>query len=77
MITRPKYVNMVVGAHTTALRLTDHGTYYRDAGHWEVGAKEVDGKLVVEGDDQTKHLDGMPLVEVDRQVWKECNRGYV
>jgi len=78
MITRPKYVNLVMGAHTTALRLTDKDTYYRDAGNWEVEATEVNGKLVAKSDDgRLKHVNGLPLIEVARWVWEESNRGYV
>lgn len=78
MITRPKYVNLVMGVHTTALRLQDDGTYYRDAGNWEIEATEVNGKLVAKSDDpRLKHVNGLPLIEVARWVWEESNRGYV
>jgi|GEM_PF-5863641 len=77
----PEYVT--VGVHGVALRYSGiykgHHRYWRDAGAWRVGAKWRDGQLVADsfGDPMVSHLDGVPLIETTREVYLECNAGYV
>jgi hypothetical protein len=49
--------------------------YYRDAGCWEVGVQEIDGKLVSKS--HMKWLDKQPLFPISRRVYLDENEGYV
>lgn len=73
---RSKYVKFGDEEEPTCLIYKeDRKTYYRHAGDWEVGIKEVDGMLYSVSD--YKGLDNRPLIPTTEQEWKESNGGYV
>jgi hypothetical protein len=53
--------------------------YWRDAGEWGIRAKMVNGKPVVdeEDEDHLSHLNNKPLIEISRKEWAKDNSGYV
>lgn len=74
----PKYVAMVRGEERVGLTLDGSGFYYRHAGNWQVGARMVDGKLVVKARGEiAASLNGTPLIEITREEWAKSNEGYV
>lgn len=66
----PKYVMM---GHV-ALRLRGD-KYYRDGGDWEVGYKEVEGRLL--STSPNADLNNVELIETNETEWREDNGQYV
>lgn len=66
----PKYVMM----GNTALRLTDRGTYHRDAGKWDVEYRVEDDKIYSVS--PVKSVDGRELTTTTKDEWYEQNKDY-
>lgn len=80
----PKFVKMVsnVNERGSELRYVEEdGTYFRDAGIWEVGFKFVDGVLLSSIDgiygEEFIHMENNLLIEISEEEWREGNDGYV
>ena len=70
----PDYAKM----GSTVLRHTGTGTYYKDAGAWELVAGEVDGQLVVTKDPtgHMAHCIGEILTSATEKEWEANNKGH-
>jgi hypothetical protein len=69
----PKYV-MMGGPKGTALRLTDRGTYHRDAGKWDVEYRVEDDKIYSVS--PVSGVDGKELTPTTKEEWYEQNKQY-
>jgi len=67
----PKFVTL----NGAALRLTEEG-YYRDAGHWWVGYKNVKGKLMSVNKEHSS-IHNVELKPTNKAFWKKNNYGYI
>lgn len=76
----PKYA--VLGknsqpGHEGTTMIREGKTYYRDNGHWEIGWKIKNGKVLAKSIcNNTKHLDGLEFTEITEKEWAEENVGY-
>jgi len=70
----PKYAR--IGITEMRLKLRSK-IYYRDAGHWNIGYEEVDGKFVAKSHNLNPKLKGLPIIEITKEEWKEGNKGYL
>ena len=66
----PKYVMM----GNIALRLTDRGTYHRDAGKWDVEYRVEDDKIFSVS--PVDSVDGRELTATTKEEWYEQNKEY-
>lgn len=78
----PHYVKMVHDKekdHVTHLRHIGGGRYYRDAGHWEVGSKRVNGLLISKNiyGKGMSYLSGKRLVRCSATEYYDHNEGHV
>lgn len=73
----PKFVRVGFASKSwVALRFTD-GRYYRDAGDWEVDFRHKDGKIFVcDYSPNVAHMNGLELVPITFQEWKDDNGQY-
>lgn len=79
----PRYIT--IGKNGTAMKRTgsykngryEYTKYWRDAGHWGLSAKVVNGKLLCAGKGSTKHLNKIELLECSHEHWMIDNTGYI
>lgn len=70
----PKYA--MVG--NTEMRLKNN-RYYRDAGNWDIGFKEVNGKLVTKSlyGMGMSHMRGLLITEITKEEYMFANKEYL
>jgi len=71
------YPYIKLGEGGTEMRLRANNSYYRDAGHWEIGYNWINNKLISHFSDNEDRLNGIEMFEITREEYAKANNQYL